>query len=391
MALDTPASIAILGAGPIGLEAALYARFLGYDVQLLERGRICEHLRRWGHERLFTPWHMIGSPLGIAALSAQNPEWRPPERDALLTGNQLIARYYEPLAQSDLVIDGLREHAEVVAVGRETFLAGEGLGSEAREDESFRILVRDAAGERVVTADAVIDATGTLGHPNWTGQGGIPAVGERVAAEQTERGIIDICGEQRAAFAGKRVLVIGAGHSAATNVVNLATLDPRPTVMWVTRRVPNGSLGPVSLIENDPFPERDQLARAANSLAKEPVGCVAHWPGTWVEALEWQPETVTFRVKLVGAYAATLDVDRVVANVGHRADYGLSRTLAVRAKDADKLVQKEPDYYVLGAKTRAAGSHFAIADGLTQIRDLFRIIGDREGLDLYANMRKLPT
>ena len=34
MALDTPASIAVLGAGPIGLEAALYARFLGYDVQI---------------------------------------------------------------------------------------------------------------------------------------------------------------------------------------------------------------------------------------------------------------------------------------------------------------------------------------------------------------------
>ncbi|MEC9117285.1 MAG: FAD-dependent oxidoreductase, partial [Planctomycetota bacterium] len=32
MAIDTPATIAILGAGPIGLEAALYARFLGYEV-----------------------------------------------------------------------------------------------------------------------------------------------------------------------------------------------------------------------------------------------------------------------------------------------------------------------------------------------------------------------
>ncbi|HVW37886.1 MAG TPA: FAD-dependent oxidoreductase, partial [Pirellulales bacterium] len=48
MAVDTPARIAILGAGPIGLEAALYARYLGYDVDIYERGRAAENLLRWG-------------------------------------------------------------------------------------------------------------------------------------------------------------------------------------------------------------------------------------------------------------------------------------------------------------------------------------------------------
>ena len=38
MAVDTPAKIAILGAGPIGLEAALYDRYLGYEVDVFERG-----------------------------------------------------------------------------------------------------------------------------------------------------------------------------------------------------------------------------------------------------------------------------------------------------------------------------------------------------------------
>ncbi len=36
MAVDTPAVIAIIGAGPIGLEAALYGRYLGYDVRLFD-------------------------------------------------------------------------------------------------------------------------------------------------------------------------------------------------------------------------------------------------------------------------------------------------------------------------------------------------------------------
>ncbi|EMI22110.1 Pyridine nucleotide-disulfide oxidoreductase, NAD-binding region domain protein [Rhodopirellula maiorica SM1] len=38
--LDPPGSIAIVGAGPLGVEAALYGRFLGYNVSLIEaRGR----------------------------------------------------------------------------------------------------------------------------------------------------------------------------------------------------------------------------------------------------------------------------------------------------------------------------------------------------------------
>ena len=70
MAVESPARIAILGAGPIGLEAALYARFLGYEVDVYERGRVAEHLRRWGHVRLFAPFSAISSPLGIAAIAA---------------------------------------------------------------------------------------------------------------------------------------------------------------------------------------------------------------------------------------------------------------------------------------------------------------------------------
>ena len=35
--------IAILGAGPIGIEAALCAREQGYEVAVFERGRLAEH------------------------------------------------------------------------------------------------------------------------------------------------------------------------------------------------------------------------------------------------------------------------------------------------------------------------------------------------------------
>ena len=49
--------IAILGAGPIGLEAALAAAERGMPFTLYEAApRGGRHVRDWGHVRLFTPW-----------------------------------------------------------------------------------------------------------------------------------------------------------------------------------------------------------------------------------------------------------------------------------------------------------------------------------------------
>jgi hypothetical protein len=52
------------------------------------------------------------------------------------------------------------------------------------------------------------------------------------------------------------------------------------------------------------------------------------------------------------------------------------------------LLNPEPDFYILGAKSYGRNSRFLIATGLKQIRDLFTIIGDREDLDLYTSMAK---
>ena len=40
LTLDAPGSIAVVGGGVLGIEAALYGRFLGYDVTLIEAQRI---------------------------------------------------------------------------------------------------------------------------------------------------------------------------------------------------------------------------------------------------------------------------------------------------------------------------------------------------------------
>ena len=48
--------IAIIGAGPIGLEAAMFARRRGFEVVVLEKGIVAANVRSWGHVRLFSPF-----------------------------------------------------------------------------------------------------------------------------------------------------------------------------------------------------------------------------------------------------------------------------------------------------------------------------------------------
>lgn len=466
MHVDTPATIAVLGAGPIGLEAALYARYLGYDVQVYERGRVGENLRDFAHLRLFSPWGVNISPLGQAALSAQDTSWQVPADDALPTAGEFVEQYLIPLSQSDLLSGCVHEGVEVLAVGRESVRKPDRPGSRARAKRRFRLLLCDERGsESVATADVVIDATGTYGNPAWVGDGGIPALGERRLRKQSakqkrserllEYGLPDILGSHHKHYVGKTVMVVGAGHSAATNVlalVELARQQNTGQVVWVTRRVP-GDEGVVRRVLNDPLAERDRLAAAvAQAALDEHVQFLAGWT---VDALEEEGDRL--RVRLVKANPIAEDepdeledesvdeligddedfadeefeddeddeqkadgedaaddretmeivVDRLIANVGYLPDRSLYRELQVHecfASEAplqgsgdssvppvagpERLLNPEPNFYVLGSKSYGRNSQFLLAHGLIQIRDLFRIVGGREGLDVYATMSR---
>jgi hypothetical protein len=377
MAIETPARIAVLG-----------------DVL------------RWGHVRMFTPFAMNRSTLGLGALRAQDPAWQPPDDDALLTGRQYAERYLLPLAASDLIVDGLHEHTEVVCVGRSGLLKGEHAGSQDREDSDFRLLLRsvDAEGhtrERFATAEAVIDATGTFGRHNWLGPDGLPAIGELAAREHVEYRLPDVLGAQHHHYASRNILLVGDGDSAAASLVALAELAstaPDTWVTWVTRSQADGSGGPVRALDDDPTAERRRVAAAANRLATSDADHVTHLGGTVVQAIAWHADLGRFVVRLGGKHAAEMEFDRAIANVGYRGDARLFAELDVEldpiggaprthsGEHGPAILTDEPDFYVLGAKSRGRDSRFHIADGIDQVRALFSIIGDRADLDLYANV-----
>jgi thioredoxin reductase len=379
MAIDTPAKLAILGAGPIGLEAALYARFLGYDVVVFDAGEVAANVRRWGHVRMFTPFGINRSPLGLAAIQAQDETWQPPPDDALLTGDEWADRYLLPLSQTDLLSDHLRLNTTVVAVGKEEMHKGDMPGHEDRGDWSFRILVREQRGphapreeahhaerdayqrsagterveqggphapreeahhaerdayqERVELADGVLDCTGVFGQANWAGQGGTPAIGEMSLRERIEYRLPDILGSDRGRYADKHTLLVGCGASAATNAVALAQLAkdaPKTRVTWITRREgPAGASGPVTVIASDRLPQRAALAVEANRLAGNPSSGITYWPRTVIERIRSENVDGPFQVELSGEHPGTIAFDQVIANVGFRPDRRLYEELQI--------------------------------------------------------------
>src|SRR5262245_39338942 len=95
--------IAILGAGPVGLEAALYAATLDLLVTVYERGQVGDHLRQWGHVRLFSPFGMNSTPLGLARIRAESHQHRLPGEQECITGRDHRTAYLEPLAGCSLL------------------------------------------------------------------------------------------------------------------------------------------------------------------------------------------------------------------------------------------------------------------------------------------------
>lgn len=58
-----PGRVAILGAGPIGLDAALACSDAGWDFTVYEAGdSVAGHVCAWQHARMFTPWSLNVSP-----------------------------------------------------------------------------------------------------------------------------------------------------------------------------------------------------------------------------------------------------------------------------------------------------------------------------------------
>jgi thioredoxin reductase len=235
----TAKRLAVIGAGPLGIECALYAARLGHDVQLYEAGEIAQHLCGWEHIRMFSPWSMNVSALGLSVLDADGGRGGLFRSAECPTGADFREQYLLPLASSPPLSGRIHTHTRVLGVSRDRLLKSERIGSPSRAERPFRLLIAQPGGEeRTVHAERVIDASGVFSKHNWIGSGGLPARGERSLAARIDYGLPDIGAAHTQRFAGERTLVVGSGLSAATSVAALADLARRArgtTTLWLVR------------------------------------------------------------------------------------------------------------------------------------------------------------
>jgi thioredoxin reductase len=399
----------ILGGGPIGIEAALYALHLGYDARVLEAAEVGSHPLAWGHVTMFSPWEMNCSPLGLRILARRGARPFAAAGDRP-TGREYVRSYLVPLARALPLRGRILERTRAVAVGRHGITKGDLIGDPERARRPFRILaVRDGR-EEIRTADLVLDATGTFGQHRWLGSGGIPAPGERAAAGFIDYRIPDVAGSRAREYAGRRTLLVGSGTSAATSAVALASLlrrDPRTRVVWAYRR---DSASPCARIPGDPLPARDRLSVEANAIARGSAGGLHVFPRTVVESIAPARGGIAVTLGTAGRLRRAV-VDRIIANVGYAPDRSIYAELQVHecyatagpiklaaallgewsgdcltqpAASADLLANPEPAFYILGSKSYGRNPAFLLRSGLDQIRTLFASLEKDPALDLYA-------
>jgi thioredoxin reductase len=394
--------LAILGAGPIGLEAALCAATLKLPFTVYERGRPGEHLRQWGHVRLFSPFGMNSTLLGRARLHADQPQHQLPADIDLLTGREHLAAYLEPLASSPLLREHVRTETTVVRVGRRGFLKEDGPGDPRRGQQPFRLLLRAGNRERLEEADVVLDCTGTYAQPRSLGDGGIPAAGEAAARPHIAGGLEDVRGDRRAHYADRSVLVVGSGYSAASTVCQLAALAEKHPSTWVIWLARGRGSQPIKRFVNDSLRERDQLAVRANHLATRGEGNVEFHPQTILDVIECAGADRGFKVSgHCNGRPMTWEVDRLIANVGYSPDTDLYRelqvhecyaslgpmalsaalfahagtdSLAIPSQPGAVLRNPEPNFFVLGAKSYGRNSNFLLRAGFEQVREVFALL-----------------
>jgi thioredoxin reductase len=397
MTLNGELPVAIVGAGPVGLGAAAHLVSRGLTPIVFERGEtVGSTLLEWGHVRVFSPWRYN---IDAAARSVlEQSGWRGPDDAALPTGSEIVRDYLAPLAALPQIAPHLKLGATVTAITRR---GHDKISNEGRQESAFVVRYQDADGEHRILARAVIDASGTWSRPNQIGVDGLPVPGEREAGGRIAYGIPDVIGPRRNDYAGKRVLVIGGGHSAINVALALMELQdeaPGTEIFWALRRNSVAKLLGGGL--NDQLPERGALGLAAKRAIEN--GSMNMLAPFSVERIDMTGDGLTIEAMLAGK-PFSLSVDRIVVATGFRPDLSFLSEIRVALDPAveapptlaplidpnlhscgtvpphgiDELAHPEAGFTIVGSKSYGRAPTFLMATGYEQVRSVVaEIAGD---------------
>jgi thioredoxin reductase len=256
-----------------------------------------------------------------------------------------------------------------------------------RAERPFRLLVDTPSGEQTFDADIVLDATGGYVHALPFGPGGLPARGASAAAPNMIRSLGELA-IRRGDLRGKRILVVGHGHSAANAINALVDAGDDVRITWAVR---TANRRPCQEVACDPLPERQRVVDRANELAESPPRFLSVERRAMID--EIVRDNGHLRVSLTSG--RMLEVDAIAAFTGFRPDDAHIKELVVETSSVTEggarlyraisnitdclsvprlnrhdLESGEPDFYFVGARGYGRARSFLLQSGLAQIETI---------------------
>lgn len=396
--------VVVIGAGPVGLAAAAHLLERDIDPLVLEAAEaVGANLLDYGHVQLFSPWRYNLDQAMKTMLSRHG--WQEPDLDELPLARSVVETVLKPFAELPEVRPYIRLRHRVLSITREGY---DKVKSEGRETAPFVLQVATPEGIAAFRARAIIDASGTWSTPNPIGASGLPAIGEEEARDRIHYGIPDVLGPARSRYSGKRVMVVGAGHSAANALLALAELSDQgggTQIIWAVRgksvvRAFGGG-------DADALPARGRLGTELRRLQE--AGRLKLLTDFRVSAISRRSDKLTIHaLGSDGTRKHEDDIDEVICATGQRPNLSMASELrlrldpwlessealgplidpnvhscgTVRPHGHRELAHPEAGYYGIGVKSYGRAPTFLMTTGFEQARSVVAALaGDLEAAD----------
>lgn len=392
--------VAIIGAGPIGLAAAANLAERGENFILLESGsHVGNNISEWGHVRLFSPWQYNVDKAAARLLSKNG--WSAPSPDELPTGQELVEQYLLPLADLPEIKSQLILNTKVVAISRKDT---DKMKSDLRDSNPFVIYADVKGTMQRYEVKAVIDASGTWGHSNPLYASGVWTNEEQSLSENIYYGIPNMQGKDKERYIGKKIAIVGGGHSAINTLLDLAQLketNPDMNIMWIMRknRVEDAYGGEA----NDQLEARGELGSRIHQLVNS--GQIEVVTPFRIHKLSRTNGQMTISGNNNEGSRDIQGIDEIIVNTGNRPDFSFLSELrlsidqatestealaslidpnvhscgTVRPHGERELRHSEKDFYIVGIKSYGRAPTFLMATGYEQVRSVVAFLsGDYE-------------
>lgn len=390
---DSKYPVAVIGAGPIGLAAASHLKKREIPFIVLESGELANNVRSWQHVTLFSPWKYNVDETAKELLQASG--WTMPEEEKIPSGKELLEDYLVPLA--NLFKEKIYTNQRVIAITREET---DRMKSTNRINKPFLVYVETKQGLKTYKASAILDATGTWGNPNPAVSSGVFLPAEKGLKEKIDYHIPNVA-DNKSLYAGKKVGVIGGGHSAINSLLQLVKLKesfPATEITWILRKTKvEDALGGGA---NDELAARGELGMRMNEFLQN--GFVQVVTPFFIQSVTSTDDGIFLKGKNATKLGA---FDRLIVNTGNRPKFDMHQELryeveaiteavpalaplidpnlhscgTVEAHGEKELRQPEHNFYIVGSKSYGRAPTFLMATGYEQVRSVVSYLaGDIE-------------